>query len=90
MGDTHITNITGRVKVGTSDPVSPVVGDEYYNTSTNTWNRWSGNNWLGFQFTSTSTSTSTTTSTSTSTSTTSTSTSTSTTTSTSTSTTTTG
>lgn len=84
-----MTRITGAVKMATANPTSPEIGDEYYNTSTNTWLIWSGNNWLGTVFTSSSTSTTTTTSTSTSTTTTTTSTSTTTTTSTSTSTTTT-
>jgi hypothetical protein len=87
---THISNIQGSVKLATTAPSSPVIGDEYYDTSTNVWYRWSGDNWMGLQFTTSSTSTTTTTSTSTSTSTTTTSTSSSTTTSTSTSTTTTG
>ena len=88
--DTHISNVTGRVRVATTDPVDPVIGDEFFDPTRRTWFRWTGNNWLGFQFNTTSTSTTTTTSTSTSTSTTSTSTSTTTSTSTSTSTTTTG
>ena len=86
---THITNLRGRIRVEASSPSNPVTGDEYWDSTQKAWVRYSGNNWLGFRFSSTSTSTSTTTSTSTSTSTTSTSSSTSTTTSTSTSTTTT-
>lgn len=86
MASTHITNITGRIRTQTGAPADPVVGDEYFDLGLMSWMRWTGNNWLGFQFTTSSTSTSTTTSTSTSTSTTSTSTSSSTSTTTSTST----
>ena len=87
---TRITDIKGRIRMNSTHPSDPVVGDEYYNTTFNIWFRWTGNNWAGVTFSSTSSSTSTTTSTSTSTTTTTTSTSTTTTTSTSTSTTTTG
>ena len=90
MASTHITNIKGKLLAQAAPPVSPQAGDEFWDTDQHAWFRYSGNNWLGFNFTTSSTSTSTTTSTSTSTSTTSTSTSTSSTTSTSTSTTTTG
>ena len=86
---THITNITGRIRLATGAPSDPVNGDEYWDTNQKAWFRYSGNNWLGILFSSTSTSTTTSTSTSTSTSTTSTSTSSTTSTSTSTSTTTT-
>lgn len=88
---THLTDFRGSIKLSDTPPASPVIGDEYWDTSQKSWMRWSGNNWLGTgAFTTTSTSTTTTTSTSTSTSTTTTSTSSSTTTTTSTSTTTTG
>ncbi len=90
MAETHISDIKGRIRTGATNPSNPVSGDEYWNTTTKGWFRYSGNNWLGRNFSSTSTSTSTSTSSSTSTSTTSTSTSSTTTTSTSTSTTTTG
>lgn len=86
---THITDIKGRIRTASSAPSDPLSGDEYWDTNQKAWFRYSGNNWLGFKFSSTSTSTTTSTSTSTSTSTTSTSSSTTTTTSTSTSTTTT-
>lgn len=87
---THITGIKGRMRAQDAPPSDPETGDEFWDTDQKGWYIYSGNNWLGRNFSSTSTSTSTTTSTSTSTSTTSTSSSTSTTTSTSTSTTTTG
>src|SRR3990172_2959505 len=72
------SSIIGHLPKGTSDPSSPSVGDEYYDTGNNRWMRWDGVQWRGLAFT-TSTSTSTTTTT-TSTSTTTTSSSTSTTT----------
>lgn len=88
---THISDIQGKIKIASTPPANPEVGDEYWDSSQKAWCRYSGNNWLCTgAFTTTSTSTTTTTSTSTSTSTTTTSTSTTTTTSTSTSTTTTG
>ena len=90
MAETHITDIAGRWKTGTTNPTDPVIGDMFYRTDMNGLFRWTGDNWIGRLYTSSSTSTSTTTSTSTSTSTTSTSTSTSSSTSTSTSTSTTG
>lgn len=90
MAQTHITNITGRIKLAATAPTDPVAGDEFFDTDQKGWFIYSGNNWLGRYFSSTSTSTTTSTSTSTSTSTTSTSTSTSTSTTTSTSTSTTG
>lgn len=89
MPQTHITNITGRIRAQDSVPSNPATGDEFWDTGQHGWFIYSGNNWLGRNWSTTSTSTSTTTSTSTSTSTTSTSSSTTTSTSTSTSTTTT-
>lgn len=90
MAQTHITNITGRIRAQDTVPVDPITGDEFWDTGQKGWFFYTGNNWVGRNFSSTSSSTSTTTSTSTSTSTTSTSSSTSSSTSTSTSTTTTG
>jgi len=87
---THITDIKGRYRAQDAAPSDPIIGDEFWDTGQKAHFIYSGNNWLGRNYSSTSTSTSTTTSTSTSTSTTSTSSSTTTTTSTSTSTTTTG
>src|SRR4030043_165648 len=63
MASTHITDLAGRIRTETAHPADPVSGDEYFNTSINTWMRYTGNNWLGFQFTTTSTSTSSSTST---------------------------
>ena len=89
MANTHATNITGRIRAQDAAPSDPLTGDEFWDTGQHGWYIYSGNNWLGRNWSTTSTSTTTSTSSSTSTSTTSTSTSTSTTTSTSTSTTTT-
>lgn len=50
----HRTNIIGRIRLLKSEPSAPESGDEYYNKTNHTWNRYTGNNWLGAQFTATS------------------------------------
>lgn len=65
---THATNIQGSIKIASTPPSQPEVGDEYWDTAQKLWCRWSGDNWLCTgAFTTTSTSTTTTTSTSTTT-----------------------
>lgn len=50
----------GRLTKRTTPPTNPVEGDEYYDTTTNSWLRYNGTGWLGNKLTTTSTSTTTT------------------------------
>lgn len=50
QANTHVTNLTGRIRTRSSDPTNPVAGDMYYNTTTNSLCIYSGNNWLVFAF----------------------------------------
>lgn len=51
---THASNIIGSIQILTAAPSAPITGDEYYDKRKHAWFRWSGNNWLGAQFTPTS------------------------------------
>lgn len=51
MADTHITDLKGRIRVGTTDPTNPVAGDMYFNTATNYLAYYTGSAWVGILFT---------------------------------------
>lgn len=44
---TRFSSLAGRLPRSTSNPTNPAVGEEYYNTTNNTWMRYDGANWLG-------------------------------------------
>ncbi|KKK47303.1 hypothetical protein LCGC14_3156570 [marine sediment metagenome] len=86
---THFANWAGKRRTrlwSEGRPIDPQQGDEYYDSTQDTYYRYNGTIWVGAHFTTTTSTSTSTTTTSTSTTTTSTSSSTSTTTSTSTST----
>lgn len=48
--NTHITNLRGRFRVETINPVNPVEGDMYFNTANNYLMYYDGSNWVGVLF----------------------------------------
>lgn len=49
--NTHITDFAGRIRVESSAPANPQVGDMYFDTTTNHLSYYTGNNWIGAPFT---------------------------------------
>ena len=50
MPETHISNITGRIRLEADAPSAPQAGDVFYDTENHSLFRYTGNNWLGFHF----------------------------------------
>jgi len=61
MASTHITNITGRIRILNNPPSDPVDGDEFFDKDNNGWFRYDAGSttWLGTKFTKTNNNTST-------------------------------
>lgn len=51
MANTHVTRIKGNFRVSATPPANPAIGDEYWSSSQKGWFRYTGNTWIGFNFT---------------------------------------
>lgn len=49
--NSHWTNLKGKFRNRVGNPTNPVVGDMFFDTSTNALMRYTGNNWVGIVLT---------------------------------------
>ena len=49
--NTHITDLKGKIRVESSAPTNPIVGDMYFDTTTNNLAYYISTGWIGAPFT---------------------------------------